>query len=143
MKSQKQILDIIEKGRESQCLDGRDYNRLSNYFPVSEWKLFGFEPTEEGKEKFKPKEWTEENILEDLKSDLEFAFEKALNCRGISSGLMFETIKMWMWILDDELENFDEYAMYGLPLYKAVALKYGFDNPIGDDNGNEDKYDEH
>jgi hypothetical protein len=29
-----------------------------------------------------------------------------------------------------------------LPLYKAVALKYGFPNPIGDDAGTEEKYSE-
>jgi hypothetical protein len=32
--------------------------------------------------------------------------------------------------------------MYGLPLFKATALKYGFNNPIGDDLGSEDKYNE-
>lgn len=25
--------------------------------------------------------------------------------------------------------------MYGLPLFKATAVKYGWENPIGDDNG--------
>jgi hypothetical protein len=32
------------------------------------------------------------------------------------------------------------YAQYGLPLFKATALKYDFENPIGDDLGNEPKY---
>lgn len=40
------------------------------------------------------------------------------------------------------LEDFDSYAMYGLPLFKATAVKYGFDNPIGDDTGAEDYYEE-
>jgi len=31
--------------------------------------------------------------------------------------------------------------MYGLPLFKATAIKYGFPNPIGDDSGSERKYD--
>ena len=31
--------------------------------------------------------------------------------------------------------------MYGLPLFKATAEKYGFDNPIGDDTGRENYYD--
>jgi len=40
------------------------------------------------------------------------------------------------------LENWDEseYAQYGLPLFKATAVKYGFSNWIGDDTGSEDKY---
>jgi hypothetical protein len=33
--------------------------------------------------------------------------------------------------------NRDDYQMYGLPLFKATALKYGWDNPIGEDSGSE------
>lgn len=29
----------------------------------------------------------------------------------------------------------------GLPLFKATAVKYGWDNPIGEDSGRERKYD--
>lgn len=41
------------------------------------------------------------------------------------------------------LESWDEddYAFYGLPLFKATAVKYGWDNPIGEDSGRERKYD--
>ncbi len=53
---------------------------------------------------------------------------------------MYEVVKMWMYILEDDLQNFEDYAQYGLPLFKAVALKYGFENPIGEDKGDEDKY---
>lgn len=35
------------------------------------------------------REWTRENILEQLKSDVEFGFEKALDQRGISASLMW------------------------------------------------------
>ena len=51
---------------------------------------------------------------------------------------------MWNWILEEGLEDWDDdnYAMYGLPLFKATAVKYGFENPIGDDNGDESYYDE-
>ena len=87
---------------------------------------------------------TKENILIQLKQDLEFAFEKAIDKRGISSSFMFEVIEMWNWILEEGLEDWseDQYAMYGLPLYRATALKYDFENPIGDDSGSEDKYNE-
>jgi len=39
------------------------------------------------------------------------------------------------------LENFDDYAMYGLLIFKATAVKYGFENPIGEDTGSEEIYD--
>ena len=32
--------------------------------------------------------------------------------------------------------------MYGLPIFKATAVKYGFENPIGEDTGSEKKYNE-
>ena len=140
MKTKEEILEIIESGKQSQCLDSRDYSRLCDFFSVEQWPILGFEL----KENCEPpivEELTEENVLKKLESDLDFAFEKALNKRGISSSFMYEVIKMWMWILDDPLQDFNEYAMYGLPLYKAVALKYNFPNPIGSDDGSESKYD--
>jgi hypothetical protein len=47
---------------------------------------------------------------------------------------------MWNWILEEGLEDFESYAQYGLPLFKATAIKYNFDNPIGDDYGDEERY---
>jgi hypothetical protein len=92
------------------------------------------------------KPYTRENILEQLRSDVAFGFEKALDRRGISASLMFEVVRMWNWLLneDEELTNWSShnYAMYGLPLFKATAIKYGFPNEIGDDNGDESWYNE-
>ena len=140
MKTKKQIIEAIKRGRESDCIDGRDYSRLAMFFPNKDLKLFGFELEKDSKRI--PIKYTKENILLQLKEDVEFGFKKALGKRGISSSLMYYVIKMWMWILDDELMNFDNYPMYGLPLFKAVALKYGFDNPIGNNLGSEIEYDE-
>lgn len=57
---------------------------------------------------------------------------------------MFDVVLAWNKILEEGLEDWDEdhYAMYGLPLFKATAVKYGFNNPIGDNNGNESIYGE-
>ncbi len=92
----------------------------------------------------KMKPWTEENIIKQLEKDVEFGFEKALNKRGISASLMFEVVFAWNKILENSLKDWDpdNYAMYGLPLFKATALLYGFENPIGDDSGSEDYYNE-
>lgn len=40
----------------------------------------------------KVKDWTEENIIEQLRKDVEFGFEKALNQRGISASIMFDIV---------------------------------------------------
>lgn len=142
MLTQDQILQQVESGRDDKrgnnaLLDGRDYSRLISFFPVEQWDVFGFAP-KEGTTPPAPKPLTKEAVLEQLASDLSFAFEKALGQRGISSRLMYEVIKMWMWVLEDDLQHHDEYAQYGLPLYKAVAIKFGLPNEIGDDSGAEE-----
>ena len=142
MKTLEQIAGLYK----SNCLDGRDINRLCQFIPFDMLNQFGLEArdvtAEEWNKNLRP--FTREEILKQLESDVDFGFEKALNQRGISSSLMFEVVKMWNWILEEGLENWDDnnYAMYGLPLFKATAVKYGFENPIEDDNGDEGYYDE-
>ena len=142
MRSKEEVLQAVEKGL-CECFDGRDRKRLLLFFEPKLWKHFGYEKKEgvnDADIEILP--WKEETVLDELKSDLAFAFKKALDKRSVSASLMYQVIKMWLWILEDPLYQFNEYAMYGLPLFKRVAVKYGFDNPIGDDVGNEDKYDE-
>lgn len=141
MLSKEEVLKIVKEGKKSSTLDGRDYARLISFFPVSQWKAFGFELRNgTDPEEVVVEDWTEENVLNHLRKDVAFGFEKALSKRGISAGLMHEVVKMWLWILDDNLQHLEDYAEYGLPLFKAVSVKYGFDNPIGNDNGDEYKY---
>ncbi len=139
MKTRVQILEAIQSGKQSECLDGRDFGRLTEFFPASDWEAFGF-GLKEGAVQPEPKDLTEENVLAQLATDVAFGFEKALDQRGISASFMNEVVKMWMWVLDDPLQHHNDYAQYGLPLLKAVALKYNLSNPIGDDRGDEYKY---
>ena len=128
------------KNYTSSAIDGRDIHRLMDFIPEDNLKDFGIELKDEYKGKHKHKKLTKNNILRVLKKDVEFGFEKALNKRGISSSLMYGVVSMWNWILEEGLEDFDDYPQYGLPLFKATAEKYGFDNPIGDDSGCESIY---
>ena len=138
MKTKEEVLAAVKAGRESQCLDQRDYSRLVDFYPAPDWKTFGFQPLESS---YLPKEWTEESIKEQLRKDVAFGFEKALGRRGLSSSFMYEVVKVWMWVLDDDLQNFKDYKYYGLPLFKAVANKYGFEDPIPKHTGSEKKFD--
>lgn len=135
-------LEQIAENYKSNTLDGRDLNRLAKFIPEEMLPKFGLsvKPEFVGQHEHKP--FTRENILEQLRGDVEFGFKKALNRRGISAGLMHEVVCMWNWILEEGLEGFDEYPMYGLPVFKATAVKYGFPNEIGDDDGSEAKYNE-
>lgn len=140
----KTIEEILKNYEEEWAtfLDDRFGARLCQFLTEEQIESIGFSINEEYKGQHVPKEWTRENILEQLKDDVEFGFEKALNRRGISSGLMFDVVRKWNKVLEEGLEDWDEdhYAMYGLPLFKATAVKYGWDNPIGDDEGNENEY---
>lgn len=123
--------------------DGRCRARLAAFMTANQVKEAGMEFTNpEAEAAHQPIEWTRDNILSQLKQDTDFAFEKALDKRGISAGCMFAVLQMWGWVLEEGLENWPdhEYAQYGLPLMKATAVKYGFPNPIGDDEGCEPQY---
>jgi hypothetical protein len=143
MKTIEEILNNYEIEWETP-IDDRFGARLCQFLTEEQMESIGFS-MREYKEQYVPKEWTRENILEQLKDDVEFGFEKALDQRGISSGLMFDVVRKWNKVLEEGLEDWGEehYAMYGLPLFKATAVKYGWDNPIGDDDGDESKYGEY
>ena len=145
MKTLQQIAEAYAKKEfKFKCLDGRDKYRFAKFVPFNMLEKFDITPAEgyNTAEKWNAiiKPFTRENVLEQLRSDVEFGFEKALNKRGISSSFMYEVVCMWNWILEEGLEDFDDYPNYGLPLFKVTAVKYGFDNPIGDDYGDEDEY---
>lgn len=143
MKTIEEILSNYEK-EWATFLDDRFGGRLTQFLTEEQIESIGFKLKEEFKGKHVPVKWTRENILKQLEQDVEFGFEKALDQRSISSGLMFDVVLKWNRVLEEGLENWNEnnYAMYGLPLFKATAVKYGWDNPIGDDSGSESKYNE-
>lgn len=133
-------LEQVISGYKSETIDGRDLSRLADFLTVEQAASVGITFKDEYVATHQPKEFTKENVLLQLRKDVDFGFEKALNKRGISAGCMHSVVSMWNWILEDGLENFDDYAQYGLPLFKATAIKYGFDNPIGEDAGDEFQY---
>ena len=46
---------------------------------------------------------------------------------GISSNLMYEVVKSWCKVLENEFACFNKYNSYGKPLFRAVAKKYGWE----------------
>lgn len=143
LKDDMKTLEQIYANYKSETLDGRDLSRLCQFIPEADLPKMGLalKPEYVGKHKHIP--FTRDNVLSQLSKDVAFGFEKALDKRGLSSGVMYEVVSMWNWVLEEGLESYNDdtgYAQYGLPLFKATAVKYGFDNPIGDDSGDEYKY---
>lgn len=123
----KKLKDLLNY--DFQCLDGRDRSRLAQFVKEKDFPKIGLEIKPEFKGKHQPIPFTRENVLKQLKEDVEFGWEKACDERGISSSFMFECVKFWNWVLEEGLENWsdDDYAPYGKPLFEATAKKYGWD----------------
>jgi hypothetical protein len=139
-------LDVVVAGYSQQTMDGRDVARLAMFLTEAQLEQVGVTLKPEYVGKHVPEPWTEEKVMAQVTTDLAFSFTKALDKRGISAACMYEVMRMWDWVLTDGEEVFrhvtraDNYTWYGLPLFKALALKYNLPNPIGDDSGTEDKY---
>lgn len=125
----KTIEQIIENYSDYETfIDDRFGRRFCDFLTPEQAEMIGWKVDTDGV-KYTPKPWTKENVLEQLKDDVEFGWEKACGERGISSSLMFDVVLKWCRILEDGLEHWDEnhYAPYGKPLFKAVATKYGWE----------------
>lgn len=127
---------------EQRTADARLMARLTAFMTVEQIESdeVGFSINDENVAKaHKPKPFTEEAVKQFLKEAVDFGFQKALDHRGISVSL-YHVVHGLVQILEDEELTTAGYTYYGLPFLKAVALKYGFNNPIGDKKGNEHEY---
>jgi len=141
MKTLEQILENYKKNTFGSC----GIYGLCAYIPYDKLEFIGVELKKDITKEMWNKEikpLTRENILENLEQDVEYGFEKALGKQKVNTACIFQVVRIWNWILEEGLENWegDDFDYYGLPLLKATALKYGFYNPIDDDSGREEKY---
>ena len=140
MKSLDYVKEHINEVEQDDFLDRRFTKRFVDFLPVTEWNKFGFNYTGSTEEPPEVKEWTEENVLAQLKEEVEFGIEKACNHRGISAGLMYECIRAWCIVLENGLETID-YGWYGDELLKAVDKFYNF-GLVDDNTFDSDFYEE-
>lgn len=104
-------------------LDDRVGRRLIQFASDEQLKKLGYTYT--GEEKRTVVEWNEENIIKQMKDDVEFGIEKATNHRGISSSLMYEVCNTWCKILENDLVDCD-YGWYGHNMFQKLDEKYNF-----------------
>lgn len=125
MKTLEYVKTHIDEFEEDEILDRRFTKRLMDFLSTEEWDRFGYAYT--GTEPFVPTEWTEENVLAQLKRDTEFGYEKAINERGISSGLMCFVVRAWCRVLENGLALPDsETGYYSINQFTTVAEHYGW-----------------
>lgn len=138
MKTLEWVKEHYDEVEQDKMLDHRWTKRFLDFIPTDEWEKYGFKYT--GEETRNVLDWTEDNILKQLKDDTEFAIEKATNHRGISASLMNSVIQSWCIVLENGLENTD-YGWYGDELIKAVDKLYNF-GLVNDDTFDEGFYEE-
>lgn len=121
----KTINEIINDYTEYETfLDDRFGVRFCSFLSNEQAEQIGF--------KFKdgyvnePKEWTEKNILEQLKEDVEFGYMKAVDERGISSELMAMVVNAWCKVLQNGLNLDGNDGWYHKEQFTTVAEHYGW-----------------
>ena len=125
MKTIEQVLDNYKEFSDN-IIEDRFGKRFTDFLTEEQAASIGWH-AKDGYDWPEPKEWTKENVLEQLKRDVEFGWEKACDERGISASLMYEVCQAWCKVLENGLEDFDEYGCYGKPLFKTIAHKYGWE----------------
>lgn len=103
----------------SDLLDGLDFDHAKKYLKpevtAAEW--------EAARAQAKPP-------LDQASDYMEFAWDKANNCRGISAGRSIQHFESWLWMAG--ADGFDavsegEYRCYGKPLLVIAATALGLD----------------
>ena len=125
MKSLEYVKEHYDEFEEDNFLDKRWTKRFLDFLPIDEWDKYGFKLCD-GKEAPVVKEWTEKNILEQLKSDVEFGYEKAIDERGISSELMAMVVNTWCKVLENGLNLDGNDGLYHIRQFTKVAEHYGW-----------------
>ena len=125
MKSLDYVKNHIDEFEKDNFVDRRFTKRFLSFIPTDEWEKFGFRYT--GTEPYVPKEWTEENILAQLRDDVEFGYEKAMDERGISSELMAMVVEAWCNVLENGLDLDGNDGWYHIKQFTTVAKHYGWE----------------
>ena len=116
----KSIENILNNYSEYETfLEDRFGRRFCEFLTPEQMEKIGFRLDEERKDNWKPKEWTYENVLLQLKEDAEFGLEKAEGERDVSSSLMYEMCKSWCKIIERE-DLIEEYDNYGIDTFENI-----------------------
>lgn len=134
MRTQEQILDRIKEIKEEDFF-GFATGVLVGYLDFEHAKPFLKD--EVTKDQWKPSTTVSNYIVEEMKDYMHFAWEKALNHRGLSAGRSVQKMETWLWMIeDDELLEFikedGNYSPYGGPILKKICEKYKFEIPEGE-----------
>ena len=119
------VKEHLDEFEEDTLFDRRFTKRFIDFLPLEEWSQYGFSYI--GEDEYIQKEWTEENVLEQLKQDVEFGYSKAEDERGISSELMAMVVNAWCKVLQNGLNLDGDDGWYHMKQFTIVANHYGWE----------------
>ena len=86
---------------------------------------------------------TRRNITAIMEDYMEFAWDKANNCRGISASRTMEHYAIWLWLMGDEMaekfNDLEDYCFYGKDNLVAICEEFGWDSSKWDDGVRSDE----
>ena len=131
MKSQEQIIDRLKSIKKNDILGFRTEALVDFLTKEKAETLRGdiFKENAEFKGWEKP-DLSDDAVKKRAKEYLAFAFDKALNHRGISASRSVEKLKEWLWLigLDDQVD-WENYQNYGCPILRQVAKALKVEGP--------------
>lgn len=122
----------------------KSFTRMDDFFGIKKQDLVFYLDYEHAKEFIKP-EVTEEGWnsregqdklpIEEMKSYMPFAWDKANNCRGLSASRSLDHYAVWLWLIGEEdiPKTFASYEFYGKPQLIEVCKFLGLDHTQWDD----------
>lgn len=136
MRTQDEIVTRIEKVKVNDLFNFE----WTEYTPWLDWEhvqQFLVEDHGLKEEKWEVRENSKEEILKIMGAYMEFAWDKANNCRGLSAGRSMGHYIAWIWMLGDEEVSFfgdlGEYEHYGKDNLVKICERYHWNHAQWDD----------
>lgn len=131
VRSDEEILEYFEKVRAGDFL-GTVAGDLIPLLSFEKAKPFLKENAKKGGWVVEPRD--KKSVIKKMKDYMEFAWDKALGHRGISSGRSIDHFRSWLWLIRDHdllafADNDRNYPQYGVPILYAICKEYGFSIP--------------
>lgn len=125
-KTDEQILEHIEKIKREDFF-GFITRDLIGFLSFENAKSF----LKEGvtKEEWIPSLKDRGSILKQMEQYMNFAWDKANNCRGLSAGRSLDHMAVWLWMIGEEeaADAFGGYSHYGKPHLRAICEHFDWD----------------
>lgn len=132
----------IIRSQDEICALINSFTRMDDFFGVKKGDLIFYLDWEHAKpflkcseEEWKTREGQDKSPVQEMKSYMPFAWDKANNFRGLSAGRSLDHYAVWLWLIGEEEipKRFANYQFYGKDQLKDICDFLGLDHTIWDD----------